>query len=74
MGLYTHSEMTIENCAGSEYPITEDCEFLSGRACVCTYWTSMKDKELMLAFAREGFAGVERILTQTYKEHYHGHS
>lgn len=70
MGLSAHSEMTIENCAGNEFAIAEDCEFLSGRACVCTYWTGMKDKELMMAFACEGYAGVEKILTQTYKEHY----
>lgn len=70
MGISAHSEMTIENCAGGEFPVTDNCDYLSGRACVCTYWTGMKDKELMTAFACEGFAGVERILTQTYKEHY----
>lgn len=69
MGLSAHSEMTIENCSGDSV-ITDDCDFLEGRACVCTYWTGSKDKELMMAFACEGYAGVERILTETYKEHY----
>lgn len=70
MGLSAHSEMTPENCAGGEYPVTDNCDYLEGRACVCTYWTGMKDKELMMAFACEGFAGVEKILTTIYKEHY----
>ena len=69
MGLSAHSEMTLANCA-EDNPITDGCEYLEGRACVCTYWTGMKDKELMMAFACEGFAGVEKILTTIYKEHY----
>lgn len=69
MGVSAHSEMTLENCTG-EHIITDGCDYLEGRACVCTYWTGSRDKELFTAFACEGFAGVERILTTIYKEHY----
>lgn len=74
MGVSAHSEMTIDNCAGDEYPVTENCDFLDGRACVCTYQTGLKGSELFPAFACEGFAGVEKILTTIYKEHYNEQS
>ena len=70
LGVSAHSEMTQENCADLNNVITDNCEYLEGRACVCTYWTGGRDKELMTAFACEGFAGVEKILTTVYKEHY----
>lgn len=70
MGVSAHSEMTQENCADLNNVITDGCDYLSGRACVCTFWTGSKDKELMTAFACEGFAGVEKILTTIYKEQY----
>lgn len=69
MGVSAHSEMTVDNCDG-EFPITDNCEYLSGRACVCTYSTGLRGSSLFPAFACEGFAGVERILTLIYEEHY----
>lgn len=69
MGVSAHSEMTIDNCS-EDHPITEGCEFLSGRACVCDYYTGLKGSELFPAFACEGFTGVERILTEIYEDHY----
>lgn len=70
VGLSAHSEMTMENTSEPDNVITENCEYLSGRACVCTMFTGMKGKELFKAFACEGFQGVEAILTREYKEHY----
>lgn len=70
MGVSAHSEMTVENCSDPDAIITNGCDFLDGRACVCTYQTGLKGSKLFPAFACEGFAGVEKILTTIYKEHY----
>lgn len=69
MGIAAHSELTIENSSDSDNHITDNCEFLSGRACCCDYSTAITDK-LAGVFACEGFVGVERELTKRYINHY----
>ncbi|QWY83497.1 hypothetical protein [Rhizobium phage RHph_X2_28B] len=69
MGLCAHSELN-ERTVHDDSPISESCEFLEGRACVCDYQTGLAGKELFPAFACEGFDGVKKILEQKYREHY----
>lgn len=69
MGVASHSELTEANAHEEDYNITEGCEYLEGRTCVCDYSRAI-DSDLTSAFACEGIPGVERILTKIYTEHY----
>lgn len=68
-GIAAHSELTSRTATAEDYMITDKCEFLSGRACVCDYQTFIS-KEPMMAFACEGFDGVRKVLEKKYLEHY----
>lgn len=70
MGLAAHSELTEKTALDDDATMSDVCEFLDGRACVCDYQTGLAGKDLFPAFACEGFKGVERILTERYVEHY----
>lgn len=70
MGLSAHTELTEKTMHEEDNTITSSCEFLEGRACVCDYSTGLAGKELLPAFACEGFAGVQKILETKYREHY----
>lgn len=69
MGVAAHSELTPHNASEESYKISDSCEFLNGRACVCDYSKGL-DEDLMKAFACDGFEGAERRLTELYIDHY----
>lgn len=69
MGIAAHSELTSRTAAAEDHMITDKCEFLSGRACVCDYQEFIT-KEPTRAFACEGFDGVRKVLEKKYLEHY----
>jgi hypothetical protein len=69
MGLFAHAELNEKTATETEYSINDSCEYLDGRACVCNY-ARYVDKDLMQAFACEGFDGVRAVLEKEYKEHY----
>lgn len=68
-GIAAHSELTSRTATAEDHMITDKCEFLSGRACVCDY-QEYSTKEPMMAFACEGFDGVRKVLEKKYREHY----
>lgn len=70
MGLTAHSELTERTALDDDGVMSEHCEHLDGRACVCDYQTGLQGAVLFPAFACEGFDGVKRILTEKYVEHY----
>lgn len=70
MGLAAHSELNERTMHDSESFVTDSCEFLEGRACVCDYHTGLAGSRLLPAFACEGFDGVRKVLEEEYTKHY----
>lgn len=69
MGVTAHSELDENTVHAENYDMSEECEFLDGRACVCTYSRHLTS-DFTSTFACEGIPGVERLLTEIYTEHY----
>jgi hypothetical protein len=69
MGLAAHSELSMKNASTSNYSITDSCEFLEGRACVCDLSRNLTS-DFTQAFACEGFEGVRKLLETEYIAHY----
>jgi len=62
----SHEEISVKN--GSEDSISDNCSYLDGRACVCTYSTGLKFRTQHIS--RLGFDGVAEELEKLYLEHF----
>lgn len=68
-GVSAHSELTLDTATEDESGMSPDCQFLEGRACVCTM-SSFTDKSVIQRFACEGLPGVAEELKTIYEKTY----